>query len=315
MFQRELDLRKNPEQFAKVLEHYEFNIKEMIRLAKEKKVPVLLLTDPSNIKDWKPNVSSHQEGLSSLESWNSLYKEGRRLLFESRYIEALPIWKKAIELDPQYAESHFWLGTCYFQLKEYPEARKAFLQAVYLDYNPFRALSIMNDTLRRLAVETSVTLVDLEQSFSDATHGCPGYDLFLDYVHPTATGNLIIVRNILERLQTQEIFGKSSIPLPENFVPALKTYDEEKDTCVLHSTLFVCGMMHQYEKMIEVAQKLLPLAQETAKEISQDTLDIFPLYLEIQKNEIYDLPVPNKEEILKKIQDFYRKPDYKYYAE
>lgn len=307
IFQKELELRKNPEQFAQVLEHYTFNVEEMIRSAQANKVALLVFTVPSNIREWKPNVSSHQVGFTQVEAWQKLYKQGRQLLFENRFSEAVPLWNRLTELDPNYAESYFWLGMALYQKQSYSEARKAFLQAVDLDYNPFRVLSTMNSTLRQLTQKYQVPCVDLDQIFSDASNGSPGYDLFVDYVHPTVSGNLLIARSALETLKKNEIFGKTEISLPTHFVPELQNYQEETDQGVQHSVIFLCGMMHQYEKMVEVSQKFIPIARDQAKEFAQEVLDIFPEYLEIQKKEIYDTPVPEKEVYLKKIQNFYQK--------
>lgn len=307
IFQQELELRKNPEQFSRLLEHYQFNIEEMVKSAKAKNVQTLILTVPVNLREWKPNVSSHQEGFKELEGWTLLYRQARRLLFEKKYTEALPVLEALREKDPNYAESYFWLGTCQYALKNYEEAKKAFIQATDLDFNPFRALTQTNAILRKVAKQEQVECVDLVQIFAEKTKGCPGYDLFLDYVHPTAIGNVIIARSVFQKVLEQNWCGTPEKELPEAFVSSLARYREEEDQGVQHSVIFLCGMMHQYQKMVEVSQLFLPIARDLAKEFTQDVLEIFPLYLEIEKKEIYDTPVPEKEELLKKIQDFYQK--------
>ena len=70
--------REDPRQFQMLLEHYRFNIEEMVAAAGAAKVPLFLLTCPVNLKDWVPNVSRHRKDLTAEEKirWTSLFRDG-----------------------------------------------------------------------------------------------------------------------------------------------------------------------------------------------------------------------------------------------
>jgi lysophospholipase L1-like esterase len=307
IFQRELELRRDPEQFEQLLQHYRFNIEKMIESAQAKKIPVCVLSVPVNLKNWIPNVSAHPESFKALESWTSLYHRVRLALLHKEK-EAVSLGEQLVAQDPHYAESHFRLGQAYEEAKDFVKAREAFLNAVDLDYNPFRALRSINTILRETSQRFNVLFFDAEESFAQASHskGCPGDELFLDYVHPTVQGNLLLARGLIACLAP--LFGKGQT-LPEHFVPGLEHYQESQDQGVQHSVIFLCGMMHQYEKMIHLSRAFLPVAQESSKTFVEEVLKVFVPYVHLQYQSYRGEPISEKEqEILKEAyQNFYEK--------
>ena len=63
----------------------------------------------------------------------NLHAEGDRFLLEQRDIpEALSIYRRALELNPQFFLSHFLVGRCYFLLNRFDEARTSFEEVLFL---------------------------------------------------------------------------------------------------------------------------------------------------------------------------------------
>src|SRR5262249_40876738 len=144
---------------------------------------------------------------------------------------------QAIGLESEHAESYFWLGRLLEADGQKAAAWDAFNKARDLDYNPFRAISSFNETIRALAKENDgkgVYLLDLERLFTDASkYPAPGFDLFLDYVHPTKPANLIVAQNAFDLLTRRalksppaiEHFSYRDLPIPPHNEP----YRDETD--------------------------------------------------------------------------------------
>jgi tetratricopeptide (TPR) repeat protein len=144
--------------------------------------------------------------------------------------------RHAIGLESEHAESYFWLGRLLEADGQKAAAWESFSKARDLDYNPFRALSSFNEMIRALARENDgkgVYLLDLERRFADASkYAAPGFDLFLDYVHPTKPANLIVAQNAFDLLthrvlKTQpatEHFSYRDLPIAQ-----LEPYRDETD--------------------------------------------------------------------------------------
>ena len=108
--QLSLDLRKDPEQFRKVKEHYQFSIQSMVAAAQQRQVPVVLVTVPVNLRHWRPNVSYQPLQGEELQRWEDVYRDGQRLLLLGKAEDAARTLREAIHLAPVHANSHFLLG-------------------------------------------------------------------------------------------------------------------------------------------------------------------------------------------------------------
>jgi hypothetical protein len=90
-------------------------------------------------------------------------------------------------------------------------------------------------------------LVDVEAAFDAAASGAaPGFDLFLDYVHPTRAGNLVIAREVFGAIEDLGLLGAGA----GAFTPPDGAYDEEADVAMQGVLLWLLGMNHQYEAML-----------------------------------------------------------------
>ena len=261
-----LEIRSDPDQFANVIAHYHHSIEHMARRAAEAGTPVLLCTVPVNQRDWLPIVSHNGLTGRALDEWQEACDLGMKGVLEGNRAEGIRHMSRAIELEPEHAESQFWLG----RLREPddpPGARECYQAACDLDYNPFRAISAFSDAVRSIADDyPSVHLVDLEKAFDRAAvHPAPGFDLFLDYVHPNTRGHLLITEEIfgvmaghglLPRPVSPDDFSRAGLAKDKSGKP----YEAARDPAV--QTL-MCGLFirnHQHHAAVEKIESLYRLA-------------------------------------------------------
>ena len=81
-------------------------------------------------------------------------------------------------------------------------ADSLFRDARDLDNIRFRAPSDINLIIERIAENDGVTLVDLREPFAEASEtGIPGFDLFVDHLHPTTAGYDLIGEVFFEAIK------------------------------------------------------------------------------------------------------------------
>ena len=141
------------------------------------------------------------------------------------------------------------------------EAYASYDLARDLDANPFRAISRFNEVIRRVGKSfDNVKVVDMEAHFRTASHPhAPGFDLFVDYVHPSKKGNLILAKTVYDTIVAGGHLGPTSAPFQH--VPKINeygiTYDETKDLGLQKTVLQLAMMMHQNDTVVSVAERIL----------------------------------------------------------
>lgn len=191
-----------------VIEQYRSNILSMIRYCREKGIPVVLCTLPANYSGMSPFKSEHREGITPEEEkeWRKAFQRGREAMRERRHQEALALFNEAESIDNRFAELHFRKGQTLAALGLSEEAYHAFSRAKEEDIIPLRALGIFNEIIRETARDEDVPLVDVEGLFRRLSPGSiPGWNIFVDHVHPTLEGQFLIARLIVDRLVEEEL--------------------------------------------------------------------------------------------------------------
>jgi lysophospholipase L1-like esterase len=190
---------------AGVAEHYEFNLRRMVRLAQAARVPVIAIRQPSNLNDCEPFKSEHRvlNGDDALVDWESL-----RLAAQQGYHSNLP---RAVEQlqelalpEDRYAAVHYELGKCLETLRRYPEARAAFVRARDYDVCPLRMTSELEARLEKVCTELGVPLLDAHALLeASAPHGILGGPLLVDHVHPSFEGHQQIADALVDLMAAQ----------------------------------------------------------------------------------------------------------------
>ncbi len=208
---------------AEVREDFEENLRHLLSDARAAGVPVVLCTVPSNLSDWMPGQSFFDAGVGAQQrnSVLELLESGRDALNRGDAEGALAQLERAGELAPRYAEVHYRRGQALAALGRHAAAREAFVLARDTDGKPSRAISAINDTIRRLAGETGALLVDVEHFLLPyASSGVEGFELFEDYVHPRPATHQLIALALWGALRG-ELLGQPEMADPQEFWDAL----------------------------------------------------------------------------------------------
>jgi len=161
--------------YATTHRHFEANLTDLVRFFQKKAVPVVLCTIASNLADQEP-LDYLAGGADSGSAAYSLFRQGC-----------------------------LWLRQDSVAL-----ARELFARARDADAIRFRAASPINRIIRRVADSLNVPLADSERQFAqESRQGIPGYDFFLEHLHPNPVGYDLIARTIVARILQPE-------PLPVN---------------------------------------------------------------------------------------------------
>jgi lysophospholipase L1-like esterase len=176
-------------EYARVVEHYERNLRRLVRLARRRGARLILCGLVSNLRDWRPNRSLHG-GLAAEDV--ARFEERRGRLMARRMAGDPPgsaEWRELTRISPDHAESWFELGRAQLREGDVAGALRSFERARDLDAIPWRAPGPILERLQRVAREEGVPLVDVMGAFLDrSARGIPGYDLLADNVHPNLEG-------------------------------------------------------------------------------------------------------------------------------
>ena len=260
--QQSLELCSDPALALKVRQVYEQSMVEITTEAAQNKIKVLLFTVPVNLRDWQPNVSYCSLKNQDSIAWAKSYNMGRNTLNNNEIKAANAYLKDAISKEPLHAMSHFLLARSFEMLNDTISALQNYILAKDLDYNPFRAITDFNESLRKIAAnDQNVTLFDAEKLFQKyGRRGIPGFDLFLDYVHPTRTGNLILASELGDFISQKNLIGLGNSEIKVDTVTLrslLSNYSDENDITVQVTRYSLCCLTHQYESAVSFGNKIL----------------------------------------------------------
>jgi len=243
--------------FSWVRRHYAYNLAQMAEAGRRHGARVVLCGVPVNLGGWRPNASVHSPGTvgEALARWEGAYAEGIRALEDGRAHDAVQSLTEATHVDPGYADTWFDLGLALQKQGAGDAAAAAFDRALMLDAFPFR--SVFNDVVRQVATEQDAIFVDLPAAFRSASaSGVPGYDLFVDYVHPTPVGNELAAATVAQRLVDEGVIGapEGAAALREPPGDDAMPFLERCRVAVM--ALNLCGSMRQWERVRELFELL-----------------------------------------------------------
>ena len=201
----EQQVRRGDPALERTYRNYEGNLADTCRLARAAGVPVVLSTVAVNLRSCGPFASLHAASLTAADRarWDALFAEAVRLEGEGRWAEAANALQKAVEIDPEHAETAYRLGRCEARLGRDADARRHLELARDLDTLRFRADTRTNAIVREVARrEGGVRLVDAEEKLgAQSPQGAPGDETFLDHVHLTFHGNYLLGVALLEQVR------------------------------------------------------------------------------------------------------------------
>jgi len=200
-----LKVRYNAPETARVYQHFERNLSDLLTAGTYAGVPVILCAVATNLKDCAPFASLHRPGLSDRErsGWQAAYDAGVACQDQSKPTEALAAYERASAIDDEFADLAFRRAECARLLGEDAKAEVLFRQARDHDALPFRADGRINGMIRQAAAAFAarrVSFLDAEQLVStNSPQGVPGAEYFYEHVHLTPEGNYLLARAVAEQ--------------------------------------------------------------------------------------------------------------------
>ena len=192
--------------------NFETNLRDIVHVARDSGAKTVLCTAVSNLKDCPPFLSLNRPDLTGAaqEEWRQAFEAGRLAWKLGENEAAQNALHTALRLDPQYADTHFMLGSLALQQGDADRARRHLLEAQQWDALRFRPAPRLNEIARSIARESpEVTLVDAALTLGSdpvSTGDLPGRELMLEHVHPDWEGNHRIARLMAEGVE-RSLFG------------------------------------------------------------------------------------------------------------
>lgn len=185
------------EKHARMLAFYRENLAEMLAMARDKGVDVILCTLVSNERDQAPMGSAHGCDFDPARApaWQAALARGQGAMAAGDWPAATAALTECRDLDPEYAEVRHRLGRCLDALGDSAAAYEEYRAARDHDTVHFRACSAQNEVVREVARtwETRgrhrLVLVDLERRLEEAFPRGAGRDFFTEHVHPYPAGH------------------------------------------------------------------------------------------------------------------------------
>ncbi|RME95518.1 MAG: hypothetical protein D6766_03130, partial [Verrucomicrobia bacterium] len=206
---------RDPAWHAGVRAHFEVNLRRMAGLCREAGVPLVWVALPSNLRDCPPFKSEPSPGLSKEERRrrDRLVAEAHEKLEAGDPTGAVGRLEEAVRLDPENAALHFELGRARAATGDLAGALVHWRRARDLDVCPLRMTSPLEETLRRVAREEGVPLLDWAGSIAARSPGgAPGDDWLVDHVHPKPEGHQLLAAALLGWMA-----GRGWVALPDGW--------------------------------------------------------------------------------------------------
>lgn len=184
-----------------VREHFRSNLLAIAQSAANAGAHTLLCTVLTNQRDFAPFMSRHRARLAGedLTSWNERFDAAKAAERSGNLAAAESAYRRALEIDDQYAELVFRLGRLLLQTGRDAEARPLLQRALDLDTLRFRADSSLNAVIKNLAgtPPPNSDVVDLASAIAaHSSHGVLGDEQLYEHVHLTLRGTYEVAREL-----------------------------------------------------------------------------------------------------------------------
>ncbi len=190
-----------------VIEHFDLNLRRMIRIAGNAEIPIVIVNPVSNLKDTPPFKTEHRRGLTirQVDQFEQLWEEAKALDW-SRLDEKGARLQEALAIDERHADARFLLARVYDSMGNASAAKMEYMRAKDEDICPLRILEPMHDIILQVTDQTGTRLVDVRQMFENRpASGIPGDEQLIDHVHPKIEAHQRIAQMLLEEMVRLQI--------------------------------------------------------------------------------------------------------------
>ncbi len=172
-----------------------------------------------------------------------------------------------VDLYPDWASPHYYLGRAKLRSGDTSAARQAFYQAIDLDRLRFRAPQEFRDIIHDAAQRHRATVVDTHAHLAAASeHGLIGYRLMLEHLHPNAEGYYLMGEAFYDALRADGL----GLEWRSNISPAV--FREQQPLTrieILHGSYRVGQLMKDWPFVETREEYVLPDPADREEEIAQ----------------------------------------------
>jgi tetratricopeptide (TPR) repeat protein len=218
---------------ARVYDHFEANLRDILRRGRRAGAQVLVATVAGNLRDCPPFASADLRGATNgpggegAAEWLRRLEAGVAAQEAGRWAESWSLLDGTTRSFPNSARA--WFHTGLAQAAVSNEAARASLeQARDLDTLRFRADSRINALIRSVAAgEPGVKLVDVVERVAAASPaGLAGESLFYEHVHLNLAGNDLVARTFVEQIAGAS--AAAALASPEVYARRLAVTDFDR---------------------------------------------------------------------------------------
>ncbi|MHB1556672.1 MAG: tetratricopeptide repeat protein [Isosphaeraceae bacterium] len=239
------------QEFAEIVDDFRRRLDAIARYCEQIHSLGILVIPAANDGDFDPSRSYLPPGTPRVERVAFAEEVIRvRALEKTDPDEAIRQYRKLVARHPEFAETHYRLGTLLRNAGRWDDAREHFVLAREKDGLPLRCPEAFRRVYREVAAaHPSVILVDGPKVLEAASeHGLLDDRLFHDAQHPNLRGYVALGQDLLKQLQSRRAFGwPEGVEAPE--VPI--------DECARHFDI-------DLEKWAEVCQRESKFFEVTA---------------------------------------------------
>jgi tetratricopeptide (TPR) repeat protein len=205
-----------------VIQRFRSSLLRVVRAARACNAEPILIIPPGNEAEWEPSRSWLHPATHQPERQAFAQRfQAARLLEASDPQAAEQEYLELRRLHPEFAETHYRLGTLWRQAGRYPEANQAFASARDQDGLPLRLPGPLQAVYREVAQTEKTSLIDgpevLHQVFPD---GLLDFRLFHDAQHPSLRGYAALAQAVLEICRVNGLLGLKPNDPPFHVDPA-----------------------------------------------------------------------------------------------
>lgn len=196
-----------------VADSFDDSVREMVRLCQQADLPIVLVQLGANLRDCPPFKSEHRTDINveDEQQWQTLFDTATADAL-SDPAGALALYQQAAKIDDQFPLLNFRMARCQDRLGQFDDARKNYVLARDRDICPLRMPGNLAEKLMAIARETQVPVIDAASSMAARSpQQIPGFNAFVDHVHPTIGGHQRMAQAIASTLHETNIVVSSTI--------------------------------------------------------------------------------------------------------
>lgn len=198
--------------YRQCLENFTANLLALKKICNENKIPVIISTQVSNLRDQPPFVSISSEELSENQTheFERILQEGKSLYASGNFETAATVFQRAKNVDSMYAEVHFLQARCFDTIGYKHEAFLEYRTAKDYDQLRFRTSTDFNNAIRKIADQQTVFLADIEQTFrNQSPDSIIGKELILEHLHPNIHGYFLMAKEYANVMRHHQLIASS----------------------------------------------------------------------------------------------------------